>query len=106
MCKSRRQITKSIKIVLCIFALALIISGYTNFKFVTFTGRSRSRSAIIEMTPLDGKCQNLQMSPTHFLASYYRIRYINFLTFYLQKVGQGQRVQFLQLHLQTSFLHF
>ena len=83
--------TISIKIALCIFALALIISGYTNFKFVAFTGRSLSRSAIIEITPLDGKCQNLQMTPTHFCASSYRIRYINFLTFHLQKVGQSQR---------------
>ena len=61
-----------------IFLLALINSGYTKFKFVTFTSRSRSRIAIIEITPFDGKCQNLQMSPIHCCASSYRIGYINF----------------------------
>ena len=85
------------------FALALIISGYTNFKFVTFTSRSKSPS---EITPLDGKFQNLQMSPTHFCASSYRIRYINFLTFDLQKVGQGQRVQFCNYIYKRHFYTF
>ena len=61
---------------------------------------SRSNSAIYAITPFDGKYQNLQMSPTNFCASYYHFRYIyiyKFFIFDLQVVGQGHRVQFMQL---------
>ena len=54
-------------------------------------------NTIFTMTPLDDKCRNLQVSPTHFSASSYSFRYINILIFYLQKVGQGHGVQFWQL---------
>ena len=49
------------------------------------------------MTPFDGKCQNLQISSTHFCASAFCFRYITILNLYLEKVGQGHGVQLSQL---------
>ena len=40
-------------------------------------GRSRSRSAIVTVTPFDDKCRNLQMTPTQFCASSHLFRDIN-----------------------------
>ena len=58
--------------------------------------RSRSWNAIFAITPFDGKCQNLQKTPTHFCARYCRFRYINILTFkMLIKVTEAQ---FLKCH--------
>ena len=37
--------------------------------------------AFFAMTPFDGKCQNLQMSPSPFCASSYRLQEINILNF-------------------------
>ena len=54
------------------------------------------------MTPFDGKCQNLQMSPTQFCASFYRFSDIKIANFYLQKAGQDHRVPFSQLHHSTA----
>ena len=47
--------------------------------------------------------KNLQMSLTHFLASSYRFKYIkqNQIV-YLQRVGQGDGLQFSQLHHSTA----
>ena len=42
----------------------------------------------------DGKCHNLQMSPTNFCAISQCFRDINILICYLPKVGQDHRVQF------------
>ena len=51
--------------------------GYKVF-FLPPKSRSKSQSAIFSITPFDGKCQNLQMSPTHFCASSYIFRDIIF----------------------------
>ena len=40
---------------------------------------SRSQSIIFEITILDARCQNLQISQTHFCASSYCFRYIIFV---------------------------
>ena len=53
------------------------------------------------IAPFHGKCQNLQMFPTHFPASSYRFR-DNKIIFYLQKVYQGHRWQFSQLRLSMA----
>ena len=50
----------------------------------------------VQFLHFDGKCQNKQMFPTHFCASSYRFRAIKCWMFYFQKVGHGNRVQFLQ----------
>ena len=68
---------------------------YKIFKCLPSKSRSRSRSAIF--SPFDGKCQNLQMSPTHNCTSSYRFRDIEILKFLPPKVGQGHGVQFSQL---------
>ena len=56
----------------------------TIFKLLTFKSWSRSQSSIFAITPVDGKCQNLQMSLTHFCADSCRfidIKKISLLTF-------------------------
>ena len=45
----------------------------SNF-FLHSKSRSMSRNAIFTITPLDDKCKNLQMSPTNFCTSSYRLR--------------------------------
>ena len=72
------------------------------FKFLPPKSRSRSQSAILAMTPFHGKCENLQMSLLHFYARSYHFSDIKCLSFYLQKVGQGHRVQFSRLHLPSN----
>ena len=59
---------------------------------------SRSWSAIFSITPFDGKCQNLQICPTHFCASSYHSRDINIKRISPPKVGKGHRVRFSHLH--------
>ena len=61
-----------------IFALALTISDINILNCLSSKSRSRSRSAIFAITSFNGKCQNQQMSLTHFCASSYHFRYINF----------------------------
>ena len=53
------------------------------------------------MTQFEGKCQNLQMSPTYFYAQLYSFRdiKISILNFYLQKVDQVHGVKFSQITL-------
>ena len=46
------------------------------------------------MTPFDGKCQNLQKTPTHFALAYTVSEILNFEIVDLQKVCQGHGVQF------------
>ena len=50
------------------------------------------------MTPLDGKYQNLQMSPTYFALALTVSEISFFFIFGLQILGQGHGVQFSQLH--------
>ena len=50
------------------------------------------------ITPFDGKLQILQMSPSHFCASYYRFGYFQILRVDFQTVGQGHGVQLSPLH--------
>ena len=52
----------------------------------------RSRQAICAITPFDGKCQNLPMSPTTFLRQL--LPFQRYKNFYLQKVSQGDGVNF------------
>ena len=82
-----------------IFELAPTVFRDINFfNLLPSKSRSKSRNAIFEITLFDGKCQILQMTPTHFCASSYRFRDKDLLNFYLEKVGQGYEAQFLQLH--------
>ena len=57
----------------------------------------KNTNAIFAITPFDGKCQNLQMSPKYFWFSSYYFRDITISNFYLKKVDHGHRVQFSQL---------
>ena len=50
---------------------------------------SRSRSAIFAITPFVGKCQSLQMSPTHFCAGCHHFRDIKTSNFLPQKSRSG-----------------
>ena len=50
-----------------IFAILLQFQRYQLFNVWPLKSRSRSRSAVFEMTPFDGKCQSLQIFSTHFL---------------------------------------
>ena len=50
------------------------------------------------MTPFNGKCQNLQKTPTHFWASTYHFKDNNILNNWPRQVGQDHRVQFSQWH--------
>ena len=75
---------------------------------------------IFAITPFDGKWLHLQMSPTHFCASFCHFRYVIFLIVYLQKVGQGhstiftitsfdancKNLQISPIHVYTRFYHF
>ena len=73
----------------------------------------QGHSAIFIIRPFDGKCQNVQMTPTHFCASSYRFRDITILNCWPQKRrlrswsailantpfnGKGQNLQMSPLH--------
>ena len=79
------QLSKSIKIDMCIFCSSSFHFRDKNLNFVFSNSRSKSRSAIFEIKPFDGKWQNLQMSLTHFCASSYHLRDIKIFNFYFQK---------------------
>ena len=49
-----------------VFALALIISEMLTCKMFDLENVGQDHNAISEVTLFDGKCQNLQRTPTHF----------------------------------------
>ena len=62
--------------------------------FLPSKSRSRSRSTLFRLTPFDGKCQNLQKTPTHFFASSDRFRDIQILKVLASKVCWSQSTIF------------
>ena len=67
------------------------------FKLFTFKNRSRSRSILFRNQPFDDKYQNLQVVPCIFALALTISEILAFQIFDLEKLGQGQGVQFLQL---------
>ena len=59
---------------------------------MTPKGRSRSHIAIFEIRPLDGKCEYLQMPPTHFCASSYRFKDIKIVNIWLPNCRTRSRI--------------
>ena len=59
---------------------------------------SQSRSVILSVVKFDGKCKNIQMSPTHFSDSSYSFGDIFFFNLYFQKVGRSNGMQFFKLN--------
>ena len=87
------------------FVPALAFQRYNNFLFTsnfTFPFRSRSRSAILSITPFDGKCRNQQMSSASYWA--FTASEIKSLILILKHLDQGHRVQFSQLHHSMAYV--
>ena len=77
-----------------IFVIALIFRDIKILNLLASKSMSRSPSTIFEVIPFDGKCQNLQMIPTHFSASYLHFKYVKIFICLPSNIGQGRRVQF------------
>ena len=58
--------------------------------FLPPNSRSRSRSAIYEITPFDGKCQNQQILTHIFTLALTISRYMNFFNIYLQSRSRSR----------------
>ena len=80
---------KSYKRLTHTYALAQTVSETLKVLiFLPSKSRSRSQSIIVTMTMFNGKCQNLQKTPTHFCASYYCFRDLKYLNFVSLKHGK------------------
>ena len=70
----RWQILKSTNVSHTFLRQPLLLQTYQFFNFLPSRNRSRSIIAIFAITPVDGKCRNLQISPIHVCTSSHRFR--------------------------------
>ena len=106
-----------------IFPHIFYASSY-RFRFIkislfTLRSRSSSRSTILQVRPLDGKCQNLQKTPIYYCGRSHRFKDINIsnlLTFkeYVKSTifamtsfdGKCQNLQMIPTYFCASSYHF
>ena len=98
----RWQMLKSINAISCSFALAFTVLKILTFEVWSWKSRSRSKSIIFAMMPIDSKYWNLQMSSLGICTSSHHFWDIDILNIWPWKVGQGHRVQHWQCRRQIA----
>ena len=74
------------------------LSVHLHFRKLMLLKTSGTHGVQFALTPFNGKCQNLEMSPSLFCASLYHFRDIKISNCFPSKVGQDHEIQFLQFH--------